>query len=344
MTSDKSSLAAWGEEQTKYFYSLTPDRVLDAVETFGYRCTGRCTALNSMENRVYDVEIEVEDPASLNSPSERFRIVKFYRPGRWSKEQILEEHQFLQDLAEIEIPVVAPLRGDNGSTIYEVPGSGIFCAVFPKVGGRNPQELSKDQLPVIGRLLARMHNAGAVKEAKHRIQISYETYGLQSLDYLLDSQIIPEHLENHYSDLVEEICDISAPWFEEAEVQRIHGDCHLGNLLWGDQGPFWVDFDDMVNGPCVQDIWLILPGRDEFAKEQLEILLSAYDQMREFDYSSLCLVEPLRSIRMIHFDAWIAKRWEDPAFPRTFVEFGTDKYWNEQISQLQEQLLLIQAL
>jgi len=344
MSKDENSLTAWGDEQTKYFYELTPNKVLDAVETFGYRCTGRCNALNSMENRVYEVEIEVEDPKLLKNRSEQFRIVKFYRPGRWSKEQILEEHMFLHDLTEIEIPVVAPLRNSHGSTIYQEPGNGIYCAVFPKVGGRNPQELSNEQLSIVGRLLARMHNAGEIKKADNRVEISCETYGLQSLDFLLESESIPEHLEQRYSDLVQEICEIASPWFSEAERQRIHGDCHLGNLLWGNEGPFWVDFDDMLNGPCVQDIWLILPGRDEHAQEQLDVLLEAYDQMRSFDRSTLCLIEPLRSLRMIHFDAWIAKRWEDPAFPRTFVEFGTDKYWHEQIVQLQEQLAIIEGL
>lgn len=338
---EDNSVTAWGGEETKYFYELTPERILDAVETFGFRCTGRCIALNSMENRVYEVEIEVDDESKLRSPSERFRIVKFYRPGRWSKAQILEEHQFLLDLAELEIPVVAPEVFDGKQTLFELPDCQILAAVFPKIGGRNPDELQDEQLPLVGRLLARLHNAGSIKQAPHRIRLHTETYGIQSLDYLLESETLPAHLEQTYIDLVEELCETVEPWFDEAEVQRIHGDCHLGNLLWGTYGPFWVDFDDMVRGPCVQDLWLIIPGRDEYAQRQLDILLEAYEQMRPFDYESLKLIEALRALRMIHFDGWIARRWSDPAFPKAFPEYGTDKYWNEQIRQLNEQCDLL---
>ena len=230
---EQSSLSTWGSAETKYFYELTPDRILDAVEHFGFRCTGRCLALNSMENRVYDVEIEVEDESALKSRSERFRIVKFYRPGRWTQEQIHEEHQFLLDLVELDIPVVAPLTFGEGETLLKIPDCNIWCAVFPKVGGRNPDELSDAQLPLIGRLLARMHNAGAIKEALNRVQICPDTYGREGLKYLLESQTLPAHFEQRYADIVNEICDLSDPWFEQAEVQRVHGDCHLGNLLWG---------------------------------------------------------------------------------------------------------------
>lgn len=337
----KESLSAWGSKETEYFYALTPHKILDAVEYFGFRCTGRSLALNSMENRVYDIEIDIEDDKMpLNSP-ERFRIIKFYRPGRWTREQIQEEHSFLHDLVENDIPAVAPIQMEDGNTILEMPDIKIFCAVFPKVGGRNPDELTEDQIPLVGRLLARLHNVGDIKKAKHRIELTPETYGLQSLDYLLENETLPEHLENRYADLVEEICDACAEDFKNVEYQRIHGDCHLGNLLWGKQGLFWVDFDDMVNGPCVQDLWLIFPSRDAVAQEQLRNLISAYEQMRPFDHRSLRLIEPLRALRMIHFNAWIAKRWEDPAFQRTFVEFGTEKFWNEQIRGLDEQLDLI---
>ncbi len=332
------SHSALGSSETKYFYELTPERILDAAEAFGFRCTGRCFQLNSMENRVYDVEIELPDDARSKSPSERFRIIKFYRPGRWTKEQILEEHQFLLDLVEYEIPVVAPLVLGNGETLLEVPGTNIWAAVFPKVGGRNPQELSEEQLPQIGRLLARLHNVGASRQAVHRIQLTTETYGEENMRFLLESKTIPERLEGRYSEMVASICRTCAPWFKEAEVQRIHGDCHFGNLLWGADGPFWVDFDDMLRGPCVQDIWLIIPGRDEAARRDLDLLLEGYEQMRPFNYQTLRLVEPLRALRLIHFSAWIAKRWNDPAFQRTFVEFGSERYWNEQVSYLAEQL------
>lgn len=335
--------SVWGSSETKYFYELTPERILQAVESLGLRCTGRCLALNSFENRVYEVEIDIEDEKKIKSPSERFRIVKFYRPGRWTAEQIKEEHQFLLDLVELEIPVVAPLVFENGETLLKIPDCNIYCAVFPKVGGRSPDELNAEQLPLVGRLLARMHNAGATRKAEHRIRLSAENYGRASLKFLQDSKTLPRDIAATYTDLVNQICDLTEPLLLKADLQRIHGDCHFGNLLWGKDGPFWVDFDDMLNGPCIQDLWLIIPGRDEYAKQQLSILLEAYEQMRKFDYQSLNLIEPLRALRMIHFSGWIAKRWEDPAFPRAFVDFGTERYWAEQISQLQEQLLLIKS-
>lgn len=294
-----------------------------------------------MENRVYDVEIELDDDSVRKNASERFRIVKFYRPGRWSKAQIEQEHQFLLELKELEIPVVAPLIFEDGQTIQKVKDSEIYCTVFPKVGGRNPDELQDRQLPIIGRLLARMHNVGAVKDAPDRVRINQKTYGLDSLDFLLDSRSIPMYLENTYADLVEEICEISEPLFNNPSIHRIHGDCHLGNLLWGEEGPFWVDFDDMLVGPAIQDLWLVVPGRDDFSKRQFDLLLNAYSSMRSFDNTSLRLIEPLRALRMIHFSAWIAKRFSDPAFKRTFINFGTDSYWQEQIAQLREQIELI---
>ena len=332
-----NNLSAWGELETKFFYELTPDKVLDAVEGFGFRCTGRCLTLNSMENRVYEVEIESESKLK----TDHFKIIKFYRPGRWTKEQILEEHEFLLDLEEVDIPVVTPMRDSEGSTVCELKDLKIFYSLFPKIGGRNPQELSDDQLPIIGRLLARMHNVGATKKAQHRIALTPDNYGRQSLGFLQKGNFIPENMQNRFSSIVEEICDRADTLFSHVSTQRVHGDCHFGNLLWADTGPFWVDFDDCVTAPPVQDLWLLFPGRDEYSNEQLRKLILAYDEMRSFDWESLNLIESLRSLRMIHFSAWIAKRWEDPAFKRSFVEFGTNKYWIEQLSLLEEQLSLI---
>lgn len=335
------SLSTWGTEETKYFFSLTPERILDAVEASGIQCTGRCLTLNSMENRVYEVEILLDEDVQVRSPSDRFRIAKFYRPGRWSEAQLLQEHEFLQDLVEDEIPVVAPTPFQDGRTLHKLEDIEIWYTVFPKMGGRNPDEFTDPQLEQVGRLLARMHNVGAAKQAPDRVRIHPDTYGRQSLAYLLDNQSVPVHLESQYKDTVEQICDITTPWFDQAEVQRVHGDCHMGNLLWGRQGPFWVDFDDMVRGPCVQDIWLVCPGRDEWAIRQRNTLLNAYEQMRPFDDSTLRLIEPLRALRFIHFHAWIGKRWQDPAFPRAFPQYGTPKYWQEELHALQEQLQLI---
>jgi Ser/Thr protein kinase RdoA (MazF antagonist) len=331
---------AWGNRETSYFYSLTPDKVLSAVETAGYRCTGRTMAMNSMENRVYDVEIDL-DGEKAASKSDHFRIVKFYRPGRWTREQIQEEHDFLRDLRDNDIPVVAPEVLENGKTIGIVPEVEIFYSVFPKVGGRSPDEMDGQQLEIVGRLLARLHGVGRIREAKSRIPIDEVTYGVNNLKYLLDAQTIPLDLKSRYQKAAEEVVKLADPLLKRFPKQRLHGDCHLGNLLWGPQGPFWVDFDDMVVGPCIQDIWLVVPGRDAYGIEQREILLDAYSSMNTFDRASLALIEPLRALRFIHFSAWISRRWKDPAFPRAFPNFNSWDYWNEQTLDLEEQVRLI---
>jgi Ser/Thr protein kinase RdoA (MazF antagonist) len=332
---------SWGNKPTRCFYELTPDVIFSAVEALGYRCTGRCMPLNSMENRV--LEVEVEPHQTIESESERFRIVKFYRPLRWSREQIMEEHQFLSDLETQDIPVVIPEADESGETLFEIEDQNIFYCVYPKMGGRNPDELDRDQLQRIGRLLARLHNVGSQSTAPGRISLTPETYGLNSLDFLLDSESMPIAIEDDYIDVVEEICERSEPYFQSAPTQRIHGDCHLGNVIWSPAGPFFVDFDDMVNAPTVQDIWLLTPGRDDDSLAQREVLLQAYESLTSFDRSTLRLVEPMRALRYIHFSAWIAKRWTDPAFPRTFPEFDSTNYWNEQLHDLKECLDLIRT-
>ncbi|MCZ6874895.1 MAG: serine/threonine protein kinase [bacterium] len=330
----------WGKE-TQFFFALTPDKILDAVEAAGIRCSGRVLPLNSLENRVYEVEIEVDDPSMLQTPSERFRIAKFYRPGRWTPEQILEEHQFLADLVEDEIPAVAPIPFPDGSTLRQSVETGIWFCLFPKIGGRAIHELDHAQLAQIGRLLARLHNVGAVRQVQHRTRLTPSSYGLNNLQVCLAEEIIPSHLARPYEELVRRIVDIISPWFEKAPYQRIHGDCHNGNLLWGSSGPFLVDFDDMVIGPPVQDIWLLLPGRDDDTLRQRRVLLEGYEQMGSFDHSTIRLIEPLRTLRMIHFATWIGKRLRDPAFPHAFPDYGTDRYWQELIQDLHEQLELI---
>lgn len=332
---------AWGNKDTEFFYALTPERILDAVEaSTGLRCTGRTMALNSMENRVYEIEIEM-DERPVN-PADAFIIAKFYRPGRWSLEQIQAEHTFLANLVEVEIPAVAATPFVDGKTIHKLDDAGIYYTVFPKIRGRSPYELTDQDLQIVGRLLARMHNAGAAGNADCRIKLEPNTYGLGSLTYLLEAKAIPMELESAYKTMVESICQISEPWFAQASYQRIHGDCHLGNLLHGGQGFFWVDFDDMVRGPCVQDLWLLIPGRDEYAKAQWRTLLAAYETMRPFNHAEMKLVEPLRALRFVHFSAWIHKRFKDPAFQRAFSHFGTMQYWQEQLQDLREQLALIQ--
>lgn len=335
------SVSAWGDADTKFFYELTPDRILDAVEaSTGKRCTGRAMALNSMENRVYEIEIELDDKPV--NPSDRFVIAKFYRPGRWTRAQILEEHQFLFDLAEDEIPVVAPLKFLDDDTLHPFKDApSIQYSVFPKIGGRSPDELNDDQLQRAGRLLARLHNVGASRQADHRIALTPATYGLGNLRFMLDKGIIPPEIKAAYQTTVEAICALCDPWFADVPQMRIHGDCHLGNLIFGRDGLFFVDFDDMVRGPAVQDVWLMLPGRDEWAQGQLRTLLEAYETMRPFNHADLRLIEPLRALRFVHFAAWIGRRWQDPAFPRAFPHFGTARYWQEQLADLREQLMLM---
>lgn len=336
----RNARSAWGDRDTEFFYELTPDRVLSAVErSTGFRCTGRALALNSMENRVYELEIELDEKPK--SPSDRFVIAKFYRPGRWSPEQIGEEHRFLFDLADNEIPAVAPRRFLDGESLHRMQDQNLWYAVFPKIGGRSPDELNDEELARTGRLLARMHTVGAAQPAPHRITLDPTVYGIDNLRYLLDLNLIPEDHRGAFKTVVETICRDVEPWFREAPSQRIHGDCHLGNLLVGRDGLFFVDFDDMVQGPVAQDLWLLIPGRDEWAQEKLKIMLEAYDTMRPFDRRQLRLIEPLRALRFVHFAAWIGRRWKDPAFPRSFPQFGTDRYWAELVRDLKDQLALI---
>jgi Ser/Thr protein kinase RdoA (MazF antagonist) len=329
---------AWGEKETQLFLDLQPEKILQTVELLGKRSTGRVTALNSLENRVF--EVELEEPQE-NTPSKV--VAKFYRPGRWTREQILEEHQYLLDLKEQDIPVVSPIMFPSGTTLEKVEGVDIFCAIFPKQMGRNPQELIGEDLLRLGRLIARIHNVGALRKAPNRIVLNPEVYGITNLEFLIDSDSLSYAVVDRYEELVYELCDLVEPLFNKVTNQRIHGDCHFGNILWGDEGPFLVDFDDMVQGPCVQDLWLICPGRDEKSKEDLDLLIAGYEELREFDRSQLLLIEPLRALRFIHFSAWIQKRWSDATFEKSFPHFGSEKYWREELNDLEEQLEIIKS-
>ncbi len=314
------------------FHRLTPEEVLASAETDDRRCTGRFIILNSYENRVY--QLEMEDGTWV--------VGKYYRPGRWSLETILAEHQFLFELAAEEIPVACPLRLANGSTVDEVEG--IRFSLYERLGGRAPAELDDAQLSVLGRLLARIHNIGALKTTPHRHTLSCETFGENNLRFLLENDTIPAEARDIYAQTVEVLLQRIRPLFNDVPNHRIHGDCHLGNLLFTDAGPTFLDFDDMAIGPAVQDVWLLTPSFDQDGRRQREILLDAYSQFRPFSPTWLRLVEPLRALRFIHYATWIARRWEDPIFKRTFEHFGTLMYWQKEIQDLREQLARIDEI
>ncbi|MFO0652486.1 MAG: serine/threonine protein kinase [Polyangiales bacterium] len=270
---------------TEDFFSLTPDRVLSAVEALGVRCTGLCYPLNSLENRVYEIERE-----------DRSRVVaKFYRPGRWSVDAVRDEHTFLADLAAAEIPVAAPIALPDGATARYVEGTSILCALFPRVGGRVPDECTEEQLRRLGGLLARIHTVGASRAAPHRVSLTVARYGRESLATLLAAPTLPPTLAPRLKAVSEALFARIGPWFEDLDVHRIHGDCHPGNLLWGTAGPFFLDFDDMLTGPPVQDLWMLVPAYDEEGAHRRDVVLEGYEVFRAFDRSTLRLVEPLRA-------------------------------------------------
>jgi Ser/Thr protein kinase RdoA (MazF antagonist) len=304
------------------FYALTPDRVLDAVEVGGLRSTGRCLPLRAFENRVYEVELE----------DERRLVVKFYRPGRWSAETILDEHMFLADLAAHELPAVAPLDLGIGSTLATIDG--IHYAAFPKVRGRTLDELDDERLRQIGRLIGRMRSVGAGRDAPHRPRLTVERYVEQPLGVILESGMLSANLAGRYRDVTRRIADSVAIPLSRAASQRIHGDLHWGNVIWAADGPILLDFDDCQVGPPVQDLWLLSRGYSEEARRGREQLLQGYEVFREFDRATLALCEPLRALRIVYMSAWIARRWDDPSFRTGFPAFGTENYWAAEYEEL----------
>lgn len=333
------SKSLWGDQPTQYFSMLSPDLILQSIDRLGFKTTGRCLTLNSMENRVFELEIEV-DESKIKSISEKFIIAKFYRPGRWNKQQIQEEHDFLWDLKHQEIPVIAPLKIAN-QTLFFDEATQLFYCIFPKQGGRIIDEYHEQHLLQLGRLLARLHQVGQNKNATHRLSLDIETYGLQNLNYLMNNHILPPYLEKSYHQTALDIFKLATPLFKHIQLQRIHGDCHLGNILFKEQQAFLIDFDDMVVGPCMQDLWLVVPGNDQESRVNREILLEGYESMKNFNRQELKIIEVLRALRYLHFSAWIAKRWQDPAFPRAFAHFGSDQYWKSQLEDLINQRDLI---
>jgi len=307
-----------------YFFELTPDRVLAAIESGGYRPTGHCTPLTCLENRVYDLRLEGGSHI----------VAKFYRPERWSRDAIVDEHRYLADLRETEIAVCAPLPFPDGTTVHEIEG--IQFAVWPRMGGRAPDELDDSQIAILGRTLARIHNVGAARRAPHRPTLDAQTAAIGPLEFLERHDFLPAPIARRFRDCVVRVAELYQRWSEDVPTHRIHGDCHLGNILRGTDGWFFLDFDDFVTGPAVHDVWMMLPGRDSEGHRQRLLLLDAYREFRDFEPSWLRLVEPLRAFRFVFYAAWIAKRWGDPAFPAAFPHFGTPVYWDNETRDLEE--------
>ncbi|NWK77044.1 serine/threonine protein kinase [Aquitalea sp. LB_tupeE] len=319
------------QETTPPFAGLTPDVLLDAVESLGLRASGSLLALNSYENRVYQLGMEDGPPL----------VAKFYRPARWSNAQILEEHAFSLALAEREIPVVPPLLFD-GASLHDFQG--IRFALFARRGGRVPELSDSNTLEWIGRFLGRIHALGQVEAYQERPVLDIFSFGEEPVQYLLDAAVVPADLREVYRGVASQVLDGVRRCFDRAggvRQLRLHGDCHPGNMLWTDDGPHFVDFDDSRMGPAVQDIWMLLSGSREEQSGQLADVLAGYEDFCDFDLRELYLVEALRTLRLLHYAAWLARRWHDPAFPQAFPWFAAPRFWEEQILSLREQIALM---
>jgi Ser/Thr protein kinase RdoA (MazF antagonist) len=314
------------------FSDLGPDTVLAAVEALGYACDGRVLALNSYENRVYRVGIEGKSPV----------VVKFYRPGRWSDASIREEHAFAAELFDAELSVVPPLRlGEQTLHTH----AGYRYALFALQGGHAPELDDRATLTRLGQTLARLHNVGAVHSFVHRPTLGIATHADDAIDYLLDERWLPPELEAPFERLSDALLDhLDAAWERAGDIAflRLHGDCHPGNILWRDDTAHFVDLDDCLTGPAIQDLWMLLSGNAADQRRQFGWLLEGYRSFRHFDPRELHLVEALRTMRLLHFNAWVARRWHDPAFPRAFPWFEEPRHWESVIAQLQEQLAAMQ--
>ncbi len=329
----------WGA-QTRHFHLLTPDHVMAAAEQRGRRLTGKVMALNSLENRVYDVELASPEDFGKGFSSQNV-ILKFYRPGRWTEAQITEEHTFLSTLLEFEVPVVAPLEW-KGKTLHLHEETQLWFALFPKVQGRLKDELLGDEIDQVGRLIGRIHNIGSMAPFKSRLALSPETFIEMSHRALAQTRPVEHQSFGYYLKLLEELKPLLDPVFRHLETQRLHGDFHRGNIVWTSAGPVAVDFDDCLTGPVEQDLWLLFPGTDQDSLKDRDRFLMAYKEMTRKTHVKLNLVEALRTMRMVHFNAWIAKRWEDHSFQRIFPQFPTANYWDQQLIDLRVQLGLIQ--
>jgi Ser/Thr protein kinase RdoA (MazF antagonist) len=320
------------ESSTTPYATLTPDCVLDALSSVGFMPDGCLLALNSFENRVYQVGMDEGAPL----------VVKFYRPGRWSAAAIQEEHDFTLDLAGRELPVVAPLRFADGATLHS--HAGFLFAAYPRRGGRMPEFDDPKTLEWMGRFIGRIHAVGALSPYRHRPTLDIVSFGEEPRDFILAGNWLPPDLLPAWQSVVEQALQGVRHCYERAGQVinlRLHGDCHAGNVLWTDDGPHFVDFDDSRMGPAVQDLWMLLSGERADMTRQLSDVLAGYEDFVEFDRRELHLIEALRTLRLIHHSAWLARRWDDPAFPAAFPWFNTAHYWQERILELREQTALM---
>ncbi len=316
-------------ERAAPYADLTPDCVLDALDSAGFRGDGRMSALNSYENRVYQVFMEDGPPV----------VVKFYRPSRWTDEQILEEHVFTRELSDREIPVVAPLALKGNSTLAEF--NGYRFAVYPRRGGRAPELEDSKTLEWMGRFIGRIHAVGAIEPYRVRPALDIQSFAEEPRDWLLANKFIPADILDAWKSIVALAIDGVRRAFEKGGAItriRLHGDCHAGNVLWTDDGPHFVDFDDSRMGPAIQDFWMLISGDRAAMTNQMVDLLAGYEDFHEFDAREARLIEPLRTLRLIHYSAWLARRWTDPAFPAAFPWFNTQRYWQDRVLELREQV------
>lgn len=309
------------------YADLKPEVILDAVDACGQRTDGRLLALSSYENRVYQVGLE----------DGGMQVVKFYRPGRWTDEAIREEHAFALELAAREIPVVAPLVFD-GATLHR--HAGFRYAVYPRRGGRTPELSDPDTLLQLGRFIGRMHAVGEIARYRHRHTLDVQTFGRAPHEYVMAGGFVPDDLREAYRTVVADVLERIERVVRRAKAPtliRVHGDCHAGNILWTDDGPHFVDLDDTCMAPAVQDVWLALSGDRAAMSAQLCDFMEGYRQFRDFDRAELQWIEVLRTLRLIHYAGWLARRWTDPAFPVNFPFFNTQRYWQDHILELREQ-------
>ncbi len=318
------------------YENLSPDLMLDAVERAGFVPDGHIMALNSYENRVVQIGVEYEDRSD-------FLVAKFYRPDRWSDVQILEEHTFALQLAAAEIPVVAPLRLADEKTLLS--HEGFRFALYPRQGGRRPDLEDLDRLEWIGRFIGRIHQTGAARPFAHRPTLTPAVYGGEAAGFLIDNELLPVEFRQHYRELTERLMIQVEQAFTELAPKAIclHGDCHASNILWTDQGPHFVDLDDCRNGPAIQDLWMLLHGDRAEMTLQMSCLLDGYRTFMDFRPRELGLIEPLRTMRLIHYAGWLARRWTDPAFPLAFPWFGNNTYWSGHLQDLEQQAMAMEA-